>query len=273
MADPRILQCQPAQAYQPVRRQHGARCGLRRRHSLYLGDPRGKDRPRPGRDLSRGPEGAKRTGMFIGGKRDSGPRHDEAGQGGDGAAVRGVRVRRSRRLLHHRRGHGRLRREGTQGKTTASSRASAWPCSAPLAWSASPPGSSAAVEGAKAVLVGHDGVQRVAQARRGGECAFRRRTRLRRRLDRGAEDRACRGCRRDLLGRSRRAKAAQHRATQQATHLLVATDVNAVPPAGVEGVGVNDDGVPIPGTRRGRHRQRSRSATSSTAPRPGCSSR
>ncbi len=35
---------------------------------------------------------------------------------------------------------------------------------------------------------------------------------------------------------------------KQATHLLVATDVNAVPPAGVEGVGVNDDAVPIRGT-------------------------
>jgi methylene-tetrahydromethanopterin dehydrogenase len=35
----------------------------------------------------------------------------------------------------------------------------------------------------------------------------------------------------------------------KATHLLVATDVNAVPPAGVEGVGVNDNGVPIPGTK------------------------
>jgi methylene-tetrahydromethanopterin dehydrogenase len=36
---------------------------------------------------------------------------------------------------------------------------------------------------------------------------------------------------------------------KQAKDLLVATDVNAVPPAGVEGVGVNDDAVPIPGTK------------------------
>ena len=36
---------------------------------------------------------------------------------------------------------------------------------------------------------------------------------------------------------------------KQATDLLVATDVNAVPPEGVEGVGVNDNGVPIPGTK------------------------
>jgi methylene-tetrahydromethanopterin dehydrogenase len=36
---------------------------------------------------------------------------------------------------------------------------------------------------------------------------------------------------------------------KQAKHLLVVTDVNAVPPAGVEGVGVNDNAKPIPGTK------------------------
>jgi len=35
---------------------------------------------------------------------------------------------------------------------------------------------------------------------------------------------------------------------KQAKQLKVVTDVNAVPPAGIEGVGVNDDGVQIPGT-------------------------
>ena len=35
---------------------------------------------------------------------------------------------------------------------------------------------------------------------------------------------------------------------KQAKQLKVVTDVNAVPPAGIEGVGVNDDAVPIPGT-------------------------
>ena len=35
---------------------------------------------------------------------------------------------------------------------------------------------------------------------------------------------------------------------KQAKKLMVATDVNAVPPAGVEGVGVNDDAKPDPGT-------------------------
>jgi len=36
---------------------------------------------------------------------------------------------------------------------------------------------------------------------------------------------------------------------KEAKDLLVATDVNAVPPAGVEGVGVNDNAKPIPGTK------------------------
>ena len=36
-----------------------------------------------------------------------------------------------------------------------------------------------------------------------------------------------------------------------AKHLLVATDVNAVPPSGVEGVGVNDNAKPIAGTAVG----------------------
>lgn len=36
---------------------------------------------------------------------------------------------------------------------------------------------------------------------------------------------------------------------KQAKRLKVVTDVNAVPPAGVEGVGVNDNMVPIPGTK------------------------
>ena len=35
---------------------------------------------------------------------------------------------------------------------------------------------------------------------------------------------------------------------KQAKKLMVATDVNAVPPAGVEGIGVNDDAKAIPGT-------------------------
>ena len=36
---------------------------------------------------------------------------------------------------------------------------------------------------------------------------------------------------------------------KRAKSLLVVTDVNAVPPAGIEGVGVNDNAKPIPGTK------------------------
>ena len=35
----------------------------------------------------------------------------------------------------------------------------------------------------------------------------------------------------------------------KASKLLVAADVNAVPPSGIEGVEVQDDGKPIPGTQ------------------------
>jgi methylene-tetrahydromethanopterin dehydrogenase len=36
---------------------------------------------------------------------------------------------------------------------------------------------------------------------------------------------------------------------KQAKKLKVVTDVNAVPPSGIEGVGVNDGAAPIPGTK------------------------
>ena len=53
-----------------------------------------------------------------------------------------------------------------------------------------------------------------------------------------------------LLGRPGGTQAAHHRSAEaRQTNLLVAADVNAVPPAGVEGVGVNDNGKPIPGTK------------------------
>jgi methylene-tetrahydromethanopterin dehydrogenase len=42
---------------------------------------------------------------------------------------------------------------------------------------------------------------------------------------------------------------------KQAKHLRVVTDVNAVPPSGVEGVGVNDNATPIPGDQRRWHRR------------------
>ncbi len=63
--------------------------------------------------FSRPPDAGVDTGIFIAGK-DVSLALDmfDAGEEGDGAAIQGVGVRRSGRLLHHGRGHGRQGREG-----------------------------------------------------------------------------------------------------------------------------------------------------------------
>jgi methylene-tetrahydromethanopterin dehydrogenase len=57
-----------------------------------------------------------------------------------------------------------------------------------------------------------------------------------------------------------------------ASHLLVVADVNAVPPSGVEGLGVSDDAKPLPVPPPSAS-GRSPSATSSTKPNPVGSAR
>jgi len=106
-----------------------------------------------------------------------------------------------------------------------------------------------AVEGAEAVLVGYDGPERVRKLAEEANARFEVKLgyadgsteEQKTELVRGAEVIFSAGpAGKRLLTTDQLAKA---------THLLVATDVNAVPPAGVEGVGVNDNGVPIPGTK------------------------
>ena len=106
-----------------------------------------------------------------------------------------------------------------------------------------------AVEGAEAVLVGYDGPERVRKLAEEANARFEVKLgyadgsteEQETELVRGAEVIFSAGpAGKRLLTTDQLAKA---------THLLVATDVNAVPPAGVEGVGVNDNGVPIPGTK------------------------
>ena len=129
-----------------------------------------------------------------------------------------------------------------------------------------------AVEGAEAILVGYDGPERVrklaeeANARFAVELGYADGSTEEQKTElvRGAESSSSAGpAGKRLLNLDQ---------LKQATKLLVATDVNAVPPAGVEGVGVNDNAKPIPGTRRSAS-ARSPSATSSTRPRPDCSTR
>jgi methylene-tetrahydromethanopterin dehydrogenase len=108
-----------------------------------------------------------------------------------------------------------------------------------------------AVEGAEAVLVGYDGPERVRKLAEEANARFEVKLgyadgsteEQKTELVRGAEVMFSAGpAGKRLLTTDQLAKA---------SHLLVATDVNAVPPAGVEGVGVNDNGVPIPGTKAG----------------------
>jgi methylene-tetrahydromethanopterin dehydrogenase len=106
-----------------------------------------------------------------------------------------------------------------------------------------------AVEGAKAVLVGYDGPERVRKLAEEANARFE--------VDLGYADGSTEEQKTELVrgaGLIFSAGPAGKRLLttdqlKQASNLLVATDVNAVPPAGVEGVGVNDNGVPIPGTK------------------------
>jgi methylene-tetrahydromethanopterin dehydrogenase len=106
----------------------------------------------------------------------------------------------------------------------------------------------AAMDGASSTLIGYDGPERVgkfseeAKARFGVDVAY---------ADGSTEEQKTELARdADIIfaaGPAGRRLLSLDQ-LKQAKHLLVATDVNAVPPAGVEGVGVNDDAKPIPGT-------------------------
>ena len=106
----------------------------------------------------------------------------------------------------------------------------------------------AAVEGAKATLVGYDGPERVRKLAEEANARFE--------VDLGYADGSTEEQNTELVRGAEvifsAGPAGKRLLTadqlKQASNLLVATDVNAVPPAGVEGVGVNDNGVPIPGT-------------------------
>src|SRR5215475_10196915 len=105
-----------------------------------------------------------------------------------------------------------------------------------------------AVEGAEAVLVGYDGPERVRKLAEEANARFE--------VKLGYADGSTEEQKTELMGGevifSAGPAGKRLLTTDQlakASHLLVATDVNAVPPAGVEGVDVNDNGVPIPGTK------------------------
>jgi methylene-tetrahydromethanopterin dehydrogenase len=106
-----------------------------------------------------------------------------------------------------------------------------------------------AVEGAEAVLVGYDGPERVRKLAEEANARFAVKLGY---ADGSTEEQNTELVRGAELIFSAGPAGKRLLSTDQlkkATKLLVATDVNAVPPAGVEGVGVNDNGVPIQGTK------------------------
>jgi len=200
--------------------------------------------------FSRGPEGVKRTAMFIGGKRamealdmvDRAKKGmvppfeisvfaDPAGSFTTAAAM----VACAKNALEQKFSTGlKGKRVVVFGGTGVVAFASAV---------------IAAMEGASSTLVGYDGPERVrrfsdeAKARFGVDVGY---------ADGSTEEQKTALARdADIIfsagpaGRTLLTLAQ----VKDAKDLLVATDVNAVPPAGVEGVGVNDNAKPIPGTK------------------------
>ena len=200
--------------------------------------------------FSRGPEGVKRTGVFIGGKRamealdmmDRAKKAmvppfeisvfaDPAGSFTTAAAM----VACAKEALKEKFSAGlKGKRVVVFGGTGVVAFASAV---------------IAAMDGASSILVGYDGPERVrrladeARARFGVDVSF---------ADGSTEEQKAALARdADIIFSAGPAGRRLLTVDQlkEAKNLLVAADVNAVPPAGIDGVGVNDDAKPIKGTK------------------------
>ncbi len=199
--------------------------------------------------FSRGPEGVKRTGMFIGGKRavealdmmkkakaamvppfEISVFADPAGSFTTAAAM----VACAEKALNDKFStEFKGKRVVVFGGTGVVAFASAV---------------ISAIEGADAVLVGYDGPERVRKLAEEANTRFSVNLRY---ADGSTEEQKSELARQAEVIFSAGPAGRRLLTTaqlKQASHLLVATDVNAVPPAGVEGVGVNDDATPIAGT-------------------------
>ena len=198
--------------------------------------------------FSRGPEGVKRTGMFIGGKRaiealDMMKRAkaamvppfeisvfaDPAGSFTTAAAmVACVKVALKEKFSTELTG----KRIAIFGGTGVVGFAS---------------GVIAAIDGAHATLIGYDGPDRVRKLAEEANARFS--------VNIGYADGSTEEQKEELVRGANIIFAAGPAGKRlitldqmkQAKHLRVVTDVNAVPPSGVEGVGVNDNATPIPG--------------------------
>ena len=198
--------------------------------------------------FSRGPEGVKRTGMFIGGKRaiealDMMKRAkaamvppfeisvftDPAGSFTTAAAmVACVKVALTERFSTELNG----KRIAIFGGTGVVGFAS---------------GVIAAIDGAQATLIGYDGPDRVRKLAQEANARFSVNIAHADGSTEEQKEELVRGA--DVIFAA--GPAGKRLITldqmKQAKHLRVVTDVNAVPPSGVEGVGVNDNATPIPG--------------------------
>ena len=198
--------------------------------------------------FSRGPEGVKRTGMFIGGKRaiealDMMKRAkaamvppfeisvftDPAGSFTTAAAmVACVKVALKDRFSTELNG----KRIAIFGGTGVVGFAS---------------GVIAAIDGAQATLIGYDGPDRVRKLAEEANARFSVNIAHADGSTEEQKEELVRGA--DIIFAA--GPAGKRLITldqmKQAKHLRVVTDVNAVPPSGVEGVGVNDNATPIPG--------------------------
>ena len=198
--------------------------------------------------FSRGPEGVKRTGIFIGGKRaiealDMMKRAkaamvppfeisvfaDPAGSFTTAAAmVACVKVALKEKFSTELTG----KRIAIFGGTGVVGFAS---------------GVIAAIDGAHATLIGYDGPDRVRKLAEEANARFS--------VNIGYADGSTEEQKEELVRGADIIFAAGPAGKRlitldqmkQAKHLPVVTDVNAVPPSGVEGVGVNDNATPIPG--------------------------
>jgi methylene-tetrahydromethanopterin dehydrogenase len=107
----------------------------------------------------------------------------------------------------------------------------------------------AAIDGAQPSIVGYDGPERVRKLAVEANQRFA--------VNIGYADGSTEGQKAELVREAEVIFAAgpagrqllSHDQIKQAKRLLVVADVNAVPPAGVEGVGVNDDAKPLAGTK------------------------
>jgi methylene-tetrahydromethanopterin dehydrogenase len=198
--------------------------------------------------FSRGPEGVKRTGMFIGGKRaiealDMMKRAkaamvppfeisvfaDPAGSFTTAAAmVACVKVALKEKFATELNG----KRIAIFGGTGVVGFAS---------------GVIAAIDGARATLIGYDGPDRVRKLAEEANARFSVNIAYADGSTEEQKEELVRGA--DIIFAA--GPAGKRLITldqmKQAKHLRVVTDVNAVPPSGVEGVGVNDNATPIPG--------------------------